>query len=213
MDENEFTSFASKMNPMKEIVSRSFVKDEAELLRIDVDSTLKSFASAKDLVRPDGGTDSFTVMRCTLLEALYDSVKKCSNVEVVTEGVIGVEEVKKGEAHKFNVLTTALPPQPFDLVVGCDGVSSKVKSFVSPNTKAIYSNIRISWAVSAPSMEHNETRLEQFFGDGGYALKGTYGYGSGGEKCKMAVLVYREGRRVGKRGEEGVEDEVRVHMR
>lgn len=88
---------------------------------------------------------------------------------------------------------------PFDLIVGCDGVKSAVKDYMKSGTvrsgdRGIYSGIRITYAVDDGdiSAENNPTTatLTQYFGDGGYALDGTYGSGKGKTPTKCGFLVY-----------------------
>ena len=204
MEDGEWKELRGRMNMMEEVVSSTFCGDGGgrQLLRIDIGEAFRGFKFARDLVGNEGGgegTDSYTVMRAALIEELYGSAERAERTEFVNEKVKGVRE----EGGKYTVATDG-GEKSYDLVVGCDGVSSTVKKFVSPKSIPIYTNVRISWAVTEPSNEDQGNRLEQYFGYGGYGLTGTYGYGEG-ENCRMAVLVYRDGRRKGK---EGTEDEV-----
>lgn len=88
---------------------------------------------------------------------------------------------------------------PFDLVIGCDGVKSAVKEYMGSGkiekgkNIGIYSGIRIKFAVMDGDLkEENPTKatLTQYFGDGGYALDGTYGNGKDKAPTKCGFLVY-----------------------
>ena len=92
---------------------------------------------------------------------------------------------------------------PFDLVVGCDGVGSAVKSYVSNDfipqsgekgSQSLYSGIRIRYAVQDtnvvnPGKDEGAT-LSQYFGNGAYALEGIYGAGKGRNPIKCAFTIY-----------------------
>jgi len=88
---------------------------------------------------------------------------------------------------------------PFDMVVGCDGVKSAVKQYIGSGKIengeiGLYSGIRIKFAVTDgdPKADNNPTKatLTQYFGDGGYALDGTYGNGKDKAPTKCGFLVY-----------------------
>jgi 2-polyprenyl-6-methoxyphenol hydroxylase-like FAD-dependent oxidoreductase len=95
---------------------------------------------------------------------------------------------------------------PFDLVVGCDGIKSSVKQFIergniSPDTRggAIYSGIRIQYAVMDGKPQKDATvtspksaELRQYFGDGAYALVGTYGSGINRSPAQSAFVIFRD---------------------
>lgn len=96
---------------------------------------------------------------------------------------------------------------PFDLVVGCDGIRSKVKEFVetgeissssSSGAQSIYSGIKIQYAVQDTSHMESSTypsvdgEVCQFFGDGVYGLSGIYGTGQNRPPTKAAFLIFRD---------------------
>ena len=87
---------------------------------------------------------------------------------------------------------------------GCDGLSSEVKSSLPElRSSSIYSGLRILYSVSEPYEWKGggaaeglgrKKELRQFFGEGCYQLKGTYGYDS--EKvCDMSAIVYKGNKR------------------
>ena len=200
LEDAEFRELRSNMQVMDGIVSNSNVVNQDKedigglerLLSINVNETIRGFG-ASDLFRDgDGGGptfDSYTVMRQTLMDSLAASVSRLDAVRMAEDKVLSVEA---GNGETFSVVTETRTDHGYDLVVGCDGISSKVKGFVSDG-KAIYSRIRVLYAVAEPSADESggSTRLEQYFGEGGYGFTGTYGY-KGNEKCKMAVVVYRD---------------------
>lgn len=92
---------------------------------------------------------------------------------------------------------------PFDMVVGCDGIKSAVKEYVETGKiskdalkqegkSAIYSGIRIRYAVDDGDVsDQAETaELRQYFGEGAYALAGTYGAGKGRPPRKSAFITF-----------------------
>lgn len=96
---------------------------------------------------------------------------------------------------------------PFDIVVGCDGINSSVKAFVDQKLdskeSAVYSGIRIRYAVSdqemsdLPKKNKRDSNLTQYFGDGAYALHGTYGNGAGQPATECSFVVYLDENYIG----------------
>ena len=88
----------------------------------------------------------------------------------------------------------------YDLVVGCDGIQSKVKEFVetgkiepgsSASQSSIYSGLRITLAIQENVKEDiKECQFTQHFGDSAYALTSSYGAGKEEPCAKGAFLVY-----------------------
>ena len=87
---------------------------------------------------------------------------------------------------------------PFDMVIGCDGIKSAVKDFietgkVNNGDNGIYSGIRIKFAVkdgdSTSDSNPTASTLTQYFGDGGYGLRGVYGNGKGRAPTQCAFLI------------------------
>ena len=84
----------------------------------------------------------------------------------------------------------------FDLVVGCDGIGSQVRRTIvgtGAEPSRQYSNIRITFGVAPAGQrpEGSENEMHQWFGDGAYALTGTYG-GLEGEHwaCKCDIFTH-----------------------
>jgi len=87
--------------------------------------------------------------------------------------------------------------EEFDLIVGCDGVKSKVRQeIVGPETP-FYSGIKIQYGVAERTDEGGMRKealtdeLHQWFGEGAYALTATYG-GVDGKRFDQIVLVTDE---------------------
>ena len=97
---------------------------------------------------------------------------------------------------------------PYDLVVGCDGIRSAVWQYVNDGeiwpaapaspASAIYSGLRITFAIqdggaeNATVADDDACRLNQYFGDGAYALTSSYGTGKGRPPARGAFLVYAD---------------------
>ena len=95
---------------------------------------------------------------------------------------------------------------PYDLVVGCDGIQSAVRQYVQRGTidpskkeSAIYSGLRITFAIQEKDTEDNiaNCQFTQYFGNGAYALTSSYGAGKGKPRAKGAFLVYPDANYIG----------------
>ena len=122
---------------------------------------------------------------------------------------------------------------PYDLVVGCDGIQSAVRQYVNdgeirpsssssssppPPASALYSGLRITFAIQDGGTKHADggdgggraaaaddaaddddgvCRFNQYFGNGAYALTSSYGTGKGRPPARGAFLVYADDDYVG----------------
>lgn len=99
---------------------------------------------------------------------------------------------------------------PFDMVVGCDGIKSAVKEYVETGKisegapkedgkSAVYSGIRIRYAVDDgdTSSTAESAELQQYFGEGAYALSGTYGAGAGRPPRRSAFITFLDENYIG----------------
>jgi 2-polyprenyl-6-methoxyphenol hydroxylase-like FAD-dependent oxidoreductase len=118
---------------------------------------------------------------------------------------------------------------PYDLIIGCEGINSKVKQYIELNqgkqiatplptatTKsvdnllntAIYSGLRIRYAVADGTSNNTvapssflpvvpTAKLTQYFGNGAYALHGTYGAGINQPNTQCAFIVYLDENYIG----------------
>lgn len=85
---------------------------------------------------------------------------------------------------------------PYDLIVGAEGINSKVQEYVAGNPSekgkqgAIYTGLRIRYAVGDSADNEQASTLTQYFGNGVYALNGIYGNGPNQPNTKCGFLVY-----------------------
>lgn len=228
------TAVAEAALPLKKIRSRtkpwnplSFLssltktsKDEdkndssfSTLLEFDLEQIIRDAGGdvEKELI-VDGNVMAYTIMRGALQDVLLEELspstsqrvqfgKRLTDLKPVQDGGI-LCEFEDGSTEG-----------PFDLVVGCDGISSAVKEYVdkgkilSKSSKgskgrggfsSIYSGIRIIFAVqdgdkSMPAEDiPKSAELRQYFGDGGYGLSGVYGAGPNRVPSRSAFYIFRD---------------------
>lgn len=110
---------------------------------------------------------------------------------------------------------------PFDMVIGCDGIRSAVKDYIETGQVkngdiGIYSGIRIKFAVKdgESTTDIKDSILTQYFGDGGYGLKGVYGNGKNKPPSTCAFSVSLDDAYIGpfkrkeKKGADAVDENV-----
>lgn len=161
---------------------------------------------------------AFTIMRNALVEMLYNQTTKIneSNGQFAPLSLelgkvcVGLMESSDQISLAFEDGSTA---DGFDLVIGADGLSSIARSFVdSESQHSMLSSpfdavtgrtgMRITYCVTPHSRTEeagtdakhflradNHGALHQWFGDGTYALTGSYGSGEGMQH--MLAVVYR----------------------
>ena len=142
-------------------------------------------------------------MRCDLLRALGKAVPVESLMLGPEFEVVGVDTaVDPNTEAPVSTLRFAngTRSRPFDLVVGCDGINSRVRASMFGSYASKNSGIRIVFGCTGdgvvaeanedarPESEHGE--IHQWFGDGCYALVYTAGgFGSGAKQHNVAVCI------------------------
>lgn len=175
-------------NPTEKVIARTV---EGNLLyTVDIDGTIRNGGAAcRDLLGEDGRLLAMTVMRDEFQKMLMDHL---GNDVKMRRGVRVVEVMKGEEGGSMLVLDNEERVTGFDLVVGADGIRSKVKQYVVGNADdPLYSGIRVLFAVAPPGSAASqvERNVEQWFGDGLYALN--YIAGAGQRAQNLIAFCYR----------------------
>jgi len=181
--------------PVRRILSRK--SGGFELLDIDVESLVQAEPA---LVDATGTPQAFSIMRDALQRMLVDAlpdgtVQLGKRLDSLVEDASGVTLV-------FDDGTR----ETFDLVVGADGLSSRVRDHVQASradedgggggTPPTYSGIRVQFGVvpsggARPAGSSGE--FHQWFGEGVYALTGSYGTGAAdGATSDMVAVVFAD---------------------
>lgn len=177
------------------------------LLELDLAKTVRAAGggAADELILEDGQLLWYSIMRGTLQQTLFETLpeetRDCVQFGKTLTDIVTAED-GSGVTLKFADGTTS---GPFDLVIGCDGVKSAVKEYIEEGSisrdaarregaaAALYSGIRIRYAVKdgdASEPQAKSATLSQYFGNGAYALDGTYGAGAGKPNTKASFIVY-----------------------
>ena len=206
-------AFREHNNPMRVVRTRRVGNDalgQIELMNIFIPDLIERDEAARaSLVSPtDGDPLCGTVMRCDLLRALGKAVPAESLMLGPEFEVVGADTEDTHDAdtgvQSRNVSTlrfaNGTSSRPFDLVVGCDGINSRVRASMFGPYASVNSGIRIVFGCTGdgvnaeaneearPESEHGE--IHQWFGDGCYALVYTAGgSGSGAKQHNVAVCI------------------------
>lgn len=201
---------------LKGVVSRDY--SGRKLLELDIEEAVR--ATAREQLCANGGSGDpmvYTVMREKLISILYDATQKTKSAKTPSPKV-SVKSGKKflsiEEDASSGLMTVNFEDGSsvgnFDMVVGADGIASKVRDFTGYGAKLLIPNpldggrteggsftgIRITYCVTPPEKELKGGDLlrkgmrdtfNQWFGDGAYILAGSYG-GSGGAQHMLAVV-------------------------
>ncbi|KAL7470341.1 hypothetical protein ACHAXS_010559 [Conticribra weissflogii] len=195
-------------------------KAEAEAVKAaEAVETENNDAQEFDLVTDEGEVLAYTILRGTLQRILYEELVDKYGVDVqFQKSLCGISFSSEEESDGKNGITCQFSDGgnsgPYDMVIGCDGVKSKVKEYVdcgttgtsekSSSSSAIYSGIRITFAVQEgdeatdpTNVESDGARFTQAFGNGAYALTTSYGAGKGRPIARGAFLVYGDENYIG----------------
>jgi len=180
------------------------------LLEIDLEEAVRKVGGkTEEELIIDGELMCYTIMRGALQEILLSELSpSTTNRLQFGMSLSGIEansaSDEEGIMCKFE---NGAMEGPFDLVVGCDGIKSAVKEYIETGEistgsdametrNAIYSGIRIIYGVADGDPENEDVsesaELRQYFGDGGYALAGTYGAGESRPPTRGAFFIFRD---------------------
>ena len=200
--------------PLERVVSRCrpwFGNNEPwKLLELDIQKAIRN--GVEDLITEDGEVMAYTILRGTLQRILHEELIKEHDTQVqFGKRLCGLDYSDTDSSGISLQFTDGGSTGPYDLVVGCDGIKSIVKDFVNTgktsssndegvenrwsrgSTSAIYSGIRITFAIQDGDETDRDTtgaQFTQFFGNGAYALTSMYGAGKGVPPAKGAFLIY-----------------------
>ena len=185
--------------PVRRILSRK--SGGFELLDIDVESLVRAEPA---LVDDDGTPQAYSIMRDALQRMLVAALPARADLQL-GRSLASVREDESGVELVFEDGAT----ERFDLVVGADGLSSRVREHVEEShassaeggsgsgvTPPSYSGIRVQFGVvpsggARPAGAEGE--FHQWFGEGVYALTGSYGTGAAdGATSDMVAVVYAD---------------------
>lgn len=205
-------TFREHNNPMRVVRTRRVGGDllgQTELMNIEIDALIRNDAAARDslISSTDGDAMCGTVMRCDLLRALGERVPRDWLRLGPKYEVVGAHKsaTRIDERTKKRVPVSTLQfadgtySAPYDLIVGCDGIKSKVRSAMFGPYESKSSGIRIVFGCTGdgevteacegarPEGEHGE--IHQWFGDGCYALVYTAGGSLDKKQHNVAVCI------------------------
>ena len=166
--------------PLRSVRSRSV--DGTQLLSLDVSKAMGRWGLLGNVGGADG---AFAIMRETLQEMLAaplppDTLK-------LGRKLVGTRQLSSGGVScSFDDGSE----EEFDLVVGCDGISSVVKKAAFPDApQPQYSGVKVALAIAPRGTRPSGTEGEfhQWLGDGAYCLSASYGGGASGGSDMLAL--------------------------
>jgi salicylate hydroxylase len=195
--------------PLERIRSQTRISDNSNekaldtLLDLNLQDTVRK-SGATGLLQSDGTVLWTSIMRGTLQQTLYDTLGKRLQQKIrfqktLTNLLVGQDQ------HVYCTFSDGSKAGPFDLVIGCDGVKSAVKEYVTRNiiskefsqrdgsTTGLYTGLRIRYAVqlnaAKKDLSNSPVTFSQYFGNGCYCLDGTYGASKSITKSVFAIFL------------------------
>jgi len=174
---------------------RSRKADGSALLEVDIPKLFQSTAASRAALMQGNDARQLGIMRDALQAILYRNIPEGTSVEFGK----AVDSIAVGSSPSLpSTLRFADgSTEQFDLVVGCDGLKSKVREEIVGVEKPFYSGIKIQFGVGERRpdgglrKEADTDQVHQWFGEGGYAFTATYG-GVDGKKYDQIALISEE---------------------
>mmetsp|Transcript_35802 Transcript_35802/g.106852 ORF Transcript_35802/g.106852 Transcript_35802/m.106852 type:complete len:427 (+) Transcript_35802:587-1867(+) len=194
--------------PLKDIRSRSKPWLPGDnpfqtLLELNIESEIRAVGgkTEEDLI-VDGEVMCYAIMRGALQEAMLDELPSAVKERTLFNKKLTSVKPSEDSNGIYCAFEDNTVHGPFDMVIGCDGIKSAVKQYIDngeitgeEDSSAIYSGIRVSYAVqdgSSSDPPTSSSEFRQYFGDGAYALAAAYGAGRGRPAAKGAYLIVRD---------------------
>lgn len=176
------------------LFSRVFARSSSArtLFKFDVKCMLEGGKGENSLVDENGKSLLVSIMRSDLLNVLLNEV-------VIKDGI----ELKRGLEYEVqNVIkdigilefSNGLKSEPYDLIIGADGVRSNIRNTISSSTQSKYTGFRILWGVGSSSSTNKFIvpygDVHQWFGDGLYVMQ--YAGGTENNRIPLTVISFRD---------------------
>jgi len=181
---------AESCQPLRTILSRNV--DGRELLKMSVPDVIARDRAAREALMVEGDIMAYLVMRDHLQSILSDDLP---------DGTViygkKLKDMQVGDAGSLCSFQDGTSEQ-FDLVIGCDGIKSRVRQEIVGQETKIYSGIRIIFSVAPAEGDSSrpadvQSDVHQWFGEGSYGFAATYGGGKG-KKFDQFAYVFSEPR-------------------
>lgn len=181
--------------PIERVIARSI--SGRTLFRVDIRKAVQNIGVANILTTGDDRLLTTMVMRDILQNRLLEAVKE-AGVRIHRGPGYAVDDVEikpDGLGKTVVRLVNGQTLTGFDLVVGADGVRSRVREIVAGETKmppAQYTGFRVLWSVGGEgepvSIPHGD--LHQWFGDGAYAIR--FAVQGSKDRRQIIAVSYRD---------------------